>query len=162
VSRIPHWCDTTGLPDGLLNDLLPGPVTVLLPRLSSNHCLDRPYLNPGVQLVGVRVPDDGFIQSLVSALSETEPNGTTHGDCVSPGHPLVLTSANLSGNVSALTIGSRGFSILFPYSAWSLFYVRALLHAFYFGFSALESTVKTLEQSYGMRWLKSSPNSPSS
>ncbi|KAF8566946.1 hypothetical protein P879_08484 [Paragonimus westermani] len=112
VSRIPHWCDTTGLPDGLLNDLLPGPVTVLLPRLISNHCLDRPHLNPGVQMVGVRVPDHGFIQSLVSALSETEPNGSTHGDHVSPGHPLVLTSANLSGNASALTI--EEFSSIWP------------------------------------------------
>ncbi|KAF5403334.1 YrdC domain-containing protein mitochondrial [Paragonimus heterotremus] len=187
VSRIPHWCDTSGLPDGLLNDLLPGPVTVLLPRHSSNHCLDRPHLNPGVQMVGVRVPDHGFIQSLVSALSETEPNETTHGDCVSPGHPLVLTSANLSGNASALTI--EEFSSIWPAldlivdggvisgtdandssppSARSGSTIVDLTQASKQLFritrdgSALESTVKTLEQNYGMRWLKPNHNSPDS
>ncbi|KAA3676060.1 uncharacterized protein DEA37_0004665 [Paragonimus westermani] len=185
VSRIPHWCDTTGLPDGLLNDLLPGPVTVLLPRHSSNHCLDRPHLNPGVQMVGVRVPDHGFIQSLVSALSETEPNGTMHGDHVSPGHPLVLTSANLSGNASALTI--EEFSSIWPTldliidggvipgadpndfnppcarsgsTIVDLSQASKKLFRITRNGSALESTVKILEQNYGMRWLKSSPNSP--
>ncbi|KAF7258647.1 hypothetical protein EG68_03981 [Paragonimus skrjabini miyazakii] len=187
VSRIPHWCDTTSLPNGLLNDLLPGPVTVLLPRLNSNHCLDRPHLNPGVQMVGVRVPDHGFIQSLVSALSETEPNETTNDECISAGHPLVLTSANLSGNASALTI--EEFSSIWPAldliidggvisgtdpndssppSARSGSTIVDLSQASKQLFritrdgSALESTVKTLEQTYGMRWLKSNSNSPAS
>ncbi|CAL8069550.1 unnamed protein product [Calicophoron daubneyi] len=111
VSSIPCWCDTQALPPGLLDDLLPGPVTVLLPRLKKDPL--NPRLNPGAQLVGVRVPDSGFIMDLVSALSKiTSDSPSDTVNYSSQSHPLVLTSANLSGAKSALTV--EEFSAIWP------------------------------------------------
>lgn len=97
VDVISYWCDTNHLPNGVLKALLPGPVTVLLPRRVDNDPLS-PLLNPGASLVGVRVPDHGFVQSLIALLSQSD----VHDSAI--GHPVVLTSANLSGDISALTI----------------------------------------------------------
>ncbi|CAH8621665.1 unnamed protein product [Heterobilharzia americana] len=98
VSNIPYWCDTKSIPSGLLSDLLPGPVTVLLPRFM-DKLQDplNPRLNPGEKRVGIRIPDSGFIRKLISALHVQSP-------IVNGGHPLVLTSANSSGQSSALQI----------------------------------------------------------
>ncbi|OON14254.1 Sua5/YciO/YrdC/YwlC family protein [Opisthorchis viverrini] len=97
VDSIPYWCDTTGLPQGLLNSLLPGPVTLLLPKHSCDPL--NAHLNPDAHLVGVRVTDHGFVRDLCATMGRLETNGFR-----SVGHPLVLTSANLSGNASALRI----------------------------------------------------------
>nr|CAB3267835.1 yrdC domain-containing protein, mitochondrial [Phallusia mammillata] len=76
----------------LLNDLLPGPVTVVTergPGLNTN-------LNPKTSLVGVRVPDYDFIRNLTNRLRE----------------PLALTSANISGEETSLCIND--FKVLWP------------------------------------------------
>ena len=68
----------------LLQDLLPGKVTTIFKRrdvLNSN-------LNPGISLVGVRIPDHQFVRRLVR-------------DC---GQPMALTSANISDTRSTLEV----------------------------------------------------------
>ncbi len=49
------------------------------------------HLNPGTSLVGIRVPDHSFIREVSRRC----------------GQPLALTSANLSGATSALTVQVR-------------------------------------------------------
>ncbi|TGZ54683.1 hypothetical protein CRM22_010575 [Opisthorchis felineus] len=105
VDSIPYWCNTTGLPQGLLNALLPGPVTLLLPKHSRDPL--NAHLNPDAHLVGVRVTDHGFVRDLCATMGRLETNGFR-----SVGHPLVLTSANLSGDASALRI--EEFSAIWP------------------------------------------------
>lgn len=83
VSQIEKWCKRTVAIE-LLNDLLPGPVTVVFERSEALN----PALNPGVNLVGVRVPDYPLLRSLVTAF----------------GQPLALTSANVSNTRSTLAI----------------------------------------------------------
>lgn len=68
---------------GLLRELLPGPVTVVFERTLTLN----PHLNPGTTLVGIRVPDHGFVRDVAS-------------EC---GQPLALTSANPSGSPSTLS-----------------------------------------------------------
>ncbi|KGL73846.1 hypothetical protein N309_04490, partial [Tinamus guttatus] len=80
------------VPDELLRDLLPGPVTVVLQRSDE---LNRD-LNPFTSLVGVRVPNHPFIRELARACSG----------------PLALTSANLSSQASSLTVSE--FQDLWP------------------------------------------------
>ncbi|PIK33140.1 yrdC domain containing [Apostichopus japonicus] len=72
------------VPEDLLHDLLPGPVTVIFER---DEILN-PHLNPATDLVGIRVPDHSFIRRLSSAT----------------GSPLALTSANLSSAKSTLSV----------------------------------------------------------
>lgn len=169
VDVIPHWCDTSHLPDGVLKALLPGPVTVLLPRRVDKDPLS-PLLNPGASLVGVRVPDHGFVQSLITALSQSNVTDAAVG------HPVVLTSANLSGDISSLTI--QEFSSVWPSldlivdggplvdasidlgSAGSarsgstivdLSKAHTKLYHIVRRGSALKETIETLEQGYGLR-----------
>ena len=49
-----RYADTRALPQGLLNALLPGPVTLVLPRLSDAAL--SPSVTPGLETVAVRVP----------------------------------------------------------------------------------------------------------
>ncbi|KAL2328616.1 hypothetical protein Fmac_022043 [Flemingia macrophylla] len=86
VSDISRFAITDHLPHGLLGSLLPGPVTVVLKRGQSS-VLER-SLNPGFDSIGVRVPDCNFIRIIARG------SGTA----------LALTSANLSGQPSSLTI----------------------------------------------------------
>ncbi|KAI1231258.1 YrdC domain-containing protein, partial [Lamprotornis superbus] len=72
------------VPDELLQDLLPGPVTLVLKRSEE---LNKD-LNPFTSLVGVRIPDHPFMRDLARAC---------------PG-PLALTSANISSQGSTLTV----------------------------------------------------------
>eukprot|EP00041_Stephanoeca_diplocostata_P002732 m.29446 g.29446 ORF g.29446 m.29446 type:complete len:230 (-) comp13716_c0_seq1:223-912(-) len=72
------------IPEDLVAQLLPGPVTLVMNR---SEDLNK-ELNPFTQLVGVRIPDHGFIRQLVRACGE----------------PLALTSANLSAQPSSLQI----------------------------------------------------------
>ncbi|CAA7390429.1 unnamed protein product [Spirodela intermedia] len=85
VSEIPRFALTEHLPPGLLDSLLPGPVTVVL-RRGESSILDK-SLNPGVDSIGVRVPDCEFIR------------------CVARGSgcALALTSANVSGQPSSVS-----------------------------------------------------------
>ncbi|KER31058.1 hypothetical protein T265_02622 [Opisthorchis viverrini] len=164
VDSIPYWCDTTGLPQGLLNSLLPGPVTLLLPKHSCDPL--NAHLNPDAHLVGVRVTDHGFVRDLCATMGRLETNGFR-----SVGHPLVLTSANLSGNASALRIeefstiwpeldlivdggpistcakeSARSGSTIVDLSSAS----KGLYHIVRPG-SAFNSTVQILENGYGLR-----------
>ncbi|XP_076262155.1 threonyl-carbamoyl synthesis 1 [Rhynchophorus ferrugineus] len=81
IDDICLWAKITHLPNGLLQKLLPGPVTLLL---SSINTLEPSLCCNGK--IGIRVPDYNFIQKLVSGL----------------GTPLALTSANLSNEPSAI------------------------------------------------------------
>ena len=68
----------------VLDDLLPGPVTVVGERSAELN----PLLNPGTSLVGIRIPDHTFIRRLAQACNS----------------PLALTSANRSSAQSTLTL----------------------------------------------------------
>ena len=70
--------------NALLNELLPGPVTVVFERTLNLN----PELNPGTTLVGIRVPDHGFVRDVSRLCKE----------------PLALTSANPSAAGSTLSI----------------------------------------------------------
>ncbi|PIK47990.1 hypothetical protein BSL78_15138 [Apostichopus japonicus] len=83
VTDISRWSKVS-VPEDLLHDLLPGPVTVIFER---DEILN-PHLNPATDLVGIRVPDHSFIRRLSSAT----------------GSPLALTSANLSSAKSTLSV----------------------------------------------------------
>ncbi|KAG5566738.1 hypothetical protein RHGRI_002321 [Rhododendron griersonianum] len=106
VSDINRFAITDHLPRGLLHCLLPGPVTVVLrrgfcPDLQSSLIFKKisgcfageasmleKSLNPGLDSIGVRVPDCNFIRTIA------------HGS----GSALALTSANLSGKPSSVCI----------------------------------------------------------
>uniref|UniRef100_A0A8C3QVT4 Threonylcarbamoyl-AMP synthase n=1 Tax=Cyanoderma ruficeps TaxID=181631 RepID=A0A8C3QVT4_9PASS len=83
VERLYRYC-RVNVPDQLLRDLLPGPVTLVLERSEE---LNKD-LNPFTSLVGVRIPDHPFMRDLARAC---------------PG-PLALTSANISSQGSTLTV----------------------------------------------------------
>ncbi|MBW03128.1 YrdC domain-containing protein, mitochondrial, partial [Eschrichtius robustus] len=80
------------VPEGLLNDLLPGPVTLVMERSEE---LNKD-LNPFTPLVGIRIPDHAFMQDLAQVF----------------GGPLALTSANLSSQASSLNV--EEFQDLWP------------------------------------------------
>lgn len=68
----------------ILKELLPGPFTLILERSTNLN----PDLNPGVQSVGIRIPDSALCIKLVAQLGE----------------PIALTSANISGKSSAISV----------------------------------------------------------
>lgn len=86
VSDINRFAVTDHLPHGLLDSLLPGPVTLVL-RRGESSILEK-SLNPGLDSIGVRVPDSNFIRVVA--------RGT--------GSAMALTSANLSGIRSSVCI----------------------------------------------------------
>ncbi|XP_071623878.1 threonylcarbamoyl-AMP synthase [Heliangelus exortis] len=83
VDRLFRYCRVE-VPEELLHDLLPGPVTLVLQRSEE---LNK-ELNPFTPLVGVRVPNHPFIRDLARACSG----------------PLALTSANISCQGSTLSV----------------------------------------------------------
>ncbi|KAK1289716.1 hypothetical protein QJS10_CPB18g02123 [Acorus calamus] len=86
VPDIARFAIVNHLPHGLLNSLLPGPVTIVLNRGDSS-ILEK-SLNPGLDSIGVRVPDSEFIRAIA--------RGSRNA--------LALTSANLSGQLSSVCI----------------------------------------------------------
>ena len=68
----------------LLHQLLPGPVTLCFNRRETLNC----ELNPGSDLVGIRIPDHEFIREV----------------CRLTDLPLALTSANVSSAQSTLSV----------------------------------------------------------
>ena len=82
VRHIKEWAESDHLSSRLINDLLPGPVTIILKRKTKLN----PYLNPEHDSVGIRVPQSKFIRTV----------------CEMIGEPLALTSANLSDQQSSL------------------------------------------------------------
>uniref|UniRef100_A0A8C5P7Z7 Threonylcarbamoyl-AMP synthase n=1 Tax=Leptobrachium leishanense TaxID=445787 RepID=A0A8C5P7Z7_9ANUR len=91
IADIYKYCQVN-VPDQLLQDLLPGPVTLVMERTDG---LNK-ELNPFTSLVGVRIPDHAFIRQLAQLCSE----------------PLALTSANISTQTSTLTV--EEFKDLWP------------------------------------------------
>ncbi|XP_077152057.1 threonylcarbamoyl-AMP synthase [Ranitomeya variabilis] len=83
IEDIYRYCQVN-VPDQLLRDLLPGPVTLVMERSEE---LNK-ELNPYTSLVGVRIPDHAFIRQLAQICSE----------------PLALTSANISTQPSTLSV----------------------------------------------------------
>ncbi|EAX07318.1 yrdC domain containing (E. coli), isoform CRA_b [Homo sapiens] len=87
----PGYCRVR-VPEGLLKDLLPGPVTLVMERSEE---LNKD-LNPFTPLVGIRIPDHAFMQDLAQMFEG----------------PLALTSANLSSQASSLNV--EEFQDLWP------------------------------------------------
>jgi len=79
-----HRWSNCSIGENILKELLPGPFTLILDR-NPNLNAD---LNPGVQSVGIRIPDSALCIKLVAQLGE----------------PIALTSANISGKSSAISI----------------------------------------------------------
>lgn len=85
ISELKHWGEARHLSDDLLKQLLPGAVTIVLNKTSH---LNNPYLNPGAQKIGIRIPDYDFIQKVSAAFPA----------------PIALSSANKSGQASTLDV----------------------------------------------------------
>ena len=86
VADVAAYAQTQQLPEGLLEALLPGPVTLLLRRQAGASL--APELNPGALAIGVRVPDCAFTRAL----------------CRQHRGALALTSANISGGLSSVAV----------------------------------------------------------
>lgn len=91
---VSRYVETAHLPQGLLEALLPGPLTVLLKKKSGAPIAAA--LNPGVATLGVRIPDNKFIRAV----------------CRQHRGALALTSANISGQKSSLCV--EEFKALWP------------------------------------------------
>ncbi|VDO09095.1 unnamed protein product [Rodentolepis nana] len=119
ASSLPQWSNTQGIDQKLFSALLPGPVTVLLPRLNDDPL--NSLLNPNVKEIGIRVPDCPLVCRISEALAiASSLNFSSRGGDIHEGErtdlftaiPLVLTSANLSGYPS--TLSPEEFSDLWP------------------------------------------------
>ncbi|KAM3964047.1 LOW QUALITY PROTEIN: threonyl-carbamoyl synthesis 1 [Aphomia sociella] len=84
VTDVRKW-GTEHLSDNLLNNLLPGPVTVVLEKTKN---LNNPYLNPHTTKIGIRIPNHSFINKVTKIFDM----------------PVALTSANFSNEPSTLCI----------------------------------------------------------
>uniref|UniRef100_A0A1B6DUS7 Threonylcarbamoyl-AMP synthase n=1 Tax=Clastoptera arizonana TaxID=38151 RepID=A0A1B6DUS7_9HEMI len=96
VNDVSRWGDTDELPEDLLDQLLPGPVTLVLNRRETLNT----DLNPGVRKIGIRVPGpnkSAFVRRVVATL----------------GRPIALTSANPSHEPNCVT--AQEFSELWPF-----------------------------------------------
>ncbi|CAK1541824.1 unnamed protein product [Leptosia nina] len=85
IADVRKWGEARHLSDNLLQQLLPGPVTIVLER---TKLLDNPYLNPMTAKIGIRIPNCMFINSVTKTLDM----------------PVALTSANSSNEPSSLSI----------------------------------------------------------
>ncbi|KAK4312708.1 hypothetical protein Pmani_015893 [Petrolisthes manimaculis] len=83
VDDVYKWGEVT-VPHTLLTLVLPGPVTLIFHRTRRLN----PSLNPGTDLVAIRIPDQEFIRSLARCCDS----------------PLALTSANVSMKTSPLCV----------------------------------------------------------
>lgn len=85
IAQLKYYSEADHLSDNLLRRLLPGAVTIILNK--SKH-LNNPFLNQGIQKIGIRIPDYKFIQNVSAKFVE----------------PIALTSANKSGADSTLDV----------------------------------------------------------
>eukprot|EP00794_Sanderia_malayensis_P000388 gene388-1022_t len=91
IEDIYRWCHVS-VSKQILQDLLPGPVTLVFRRIASLN----PDLNPTTNLIGVRIPDHLFIREIARECCE----------------PIALTSANRSSELSSVKVTE--FSHLWP------------------------------------------------
>ena len=89
LDDVEKYARTSHLPKALLETLLPGPVTVLLPRLEDAQLAAGVTSTLGSERVGIRIPDAPFIRAI----------------CRQHRGALALTSANRSGSESPLRFG---------------------------------------------------------
>jgi tRNA threonylcarbamoyl adenosine modification protein (Sua5/YciO/YrdC/YwlC family) len=92
TQSIERWGLAEYVPEEMLQELLPGPVTIVLKKTSRVNS----ELNPNDKKIAVRIPKYEFVQKLTAALQK----------------PVALSSANKSGNVSSVTVDE--FSYLWP------------------------------------------------
>lgn len=85
IRDLRHWSRADHVPDELIKQLLPGPVTIVL---NKSVYLNNPYLNNGIEKIGIRIPDFNFIRNVCRNFSQ----------------PMALTSANKSSEKSTLNI----------------------------------------------------------
>lgn len=83
IDDVKRWGKVT-VTDDILNDLLPGPVTLIFKRANELN----PELNPATDSIGIRIPLCPFVQQLAERCHQ----------------PLALTSANISAAQSPLKI----------------------------------------------------------
>ena len=88
VRDVGTYGDDGHLKEGVLARLLPGPTTVLLRRRRGDAGRATPELNPGVDLIGIRVPAHDFVREV----------------CRAHGGAIALTSANRSGETSTTAV----------------------------------------------------------
>lgn len=93
IKDVLYWGRADHIPMGLLEALLPGAVTIVVKK---SHYLDNPYLNPGVEKIGIRVPKFNFIRHVTKQFKA----------------PMALTSANFSSQKSTLEV--EEFKALWP------------------------------------------------
>ncbi|XP_033116928.1 yrdC domain-containing protein, mitochondrial-like [Anneissia japonica] len=91
IEDIPKWANVT-VPNTLLDEILPGPVTLVFERSAALN----PEFNPTTSLIGLRIPDHQFVCQVADQV----------------GTPLALTSANISSVQSSLSI--QEFQELWP------------------------------------------------
>lgn len=91
VEDVGTWGVVDHLSPSLLPAILPGPYTVVLRRTAALN----PSLNPGVDTVGIRVPQFRFVRNIAYLVG-----------------PLALTSANRSNEQSCLAVNE--FAELWP------------------------------------------------
>lgn len=91
VRDLYRWVHVT-VPEQMLHELLPGPVTIVFNRKPTLNAA----LNPHLTRVGVRIPDHEFVRQLCERLNE----------------PLALTSANLSD--TGASASTHEFQDLWP------------------------------------------------
>lgn len=84
AEQIRQLCDMNPKAEALLAAFAPGPLTLVLP-LKKRHGLSE-RMNPGMDTIGVRIPDHPIAQTLLKSMSV----------------PLVGTSANISGEKEAV------------------------------------------------------------
>ena len=89
IEDIYRWGDVT-VSSELLQDLLPGPVTLCFLRKPELNV----QFNPDSELVGIRIPDHFFVRELCRKVQSFEDSCS----------PIALTSANVSGRDSCLEI----------------------------------------------------------
>ncbi|EZA54788.1 YrdC domain-containing protein, mitochondrial, partial [Ooceraea biroi] len=80
VKEIGTWGIVDDIPPRIFTNLLPGPYTMCLRRTAALNSA----LNPGVETVGIRVPNSNFVRSVAKLVG-----------------PLALTSANVSSQPSS-------------------------------------------------------------
>ncbi|XP_023556780.1 yrdC domain-containing protein, mitochondrial isoform X3 [Octodon degus] len=98
VADVYRYCQVR-VPEELLKELLPGPVTLVMERSVE---LNKD-LNPFTPLVGIRIPDHAFMRELAQMF----------------GGPLALTSANPSSQASSLKVETAGAFGLDSCAVWS-------------------------------------------